>query len=121
MKLTAILVENKEIKKIQKIKSIVSHILEQVRDVDINKMKLDPQFIMFICEIIENQVKKDKQIDKMIIFVEVMSELKLDEHQIEEAKKIVEFLLENQMIKKTKLKKIIWHCIKSFFFKQVSM
>ena len=45
MKLGAILVENKEITKIQKIKSIVGHILEQVRDVDINKMKLDPQFL----------------------------------------------------------------------------
>ena len=120
MKLGAILVENHEITKIQKNKAVVVHILAQIKDVDINKMKMDPQFIMFVCEILENQVK-NKSMNKMDIFIDVMKEVQLNEEQIEEAKKIVEFLLKNKMIKKTKWSRIIWHVVKRFFLKQTML
>ena len=120
MKLGAILVKNKELSKCNKMRKIVLYILEQIKNIDIGCMRLHPEFIKFICEIIENQVpKKSKNrdtyhMDKMDIFIQVFKEINSNEDQITEAKSIVEFLLTNNMIKKTPYKAIVWHCVKKY-------
>ena len=64
MKLSAILVENKEISKYQKSAKIVEYVEKQTEGVEIPaNMKLHPSHIQYCCEIIENQVNnkgKDK-------------------------------------------------------------
>lgn len=124
MKLSALLVENKELSKCNKMREIVVYILEQIKNIDVQRMKMHPEFIKFVCEIIENQVSKKEssdKIDKMSIFVDVMKEIHLNEEQISESKSIVEFLLTNKMIKKTPFRKIVWYCVKKYFIRQVSL
>jgi ketopantoate reductase len=121
MKLATILVENQTIKQIQKKKAIVNHIIDQVKGCDIHKMKTDPDFVMYICEIIENQVsmhKKKASLDKMEIFVDAMRQFKLDDSEINECKPIVEFLCKRKMIKKTPLSRIVYHMLRTFFLRQ---
>lgn len=126
MNVSTILVENKEMIRYQKKIQIVNYVIEQTKDIDVQHLKLNPAHIQFVCCIIENQVcNKNKpdadKIDKMDIFCEIMRKLTLTDEQISEAMGIVEFLLSNKMIKKTKMKKIIYHCIKNSFLKQLGL
>ena len=61
MKLTAILVENYELAKYRKKKEIVVYVLVLMKDIEIPHMKMKPEFILIVCEIIENQVEKLNQ------------------------------------------------------------
>jgi len=127
MKLGAILVKNKELEKCSKMRKIVLYIVEQIKNIDVSKMRLHPEFIKFICEIIENQVPKkgkDKNLDdmdKMELFIEVYKEIHSNEDQIHEAKSVVEFLLGNKMIKKTSYGTIIWYLVKKNCLRLVSL
>ena len=127
MKLGAILVKNKELEKCSKMRKIVLYIVDQIKNIDIGKMRLHPEFIKFICEIIENQVPKKSKVknvdnmDKMQLFIEVYKEIHSNEEQINEAKFTVEFLLGNDMIKKTPYGAIVWYCIKKNFLRLVSL
>ena len=120
MNLSAQLVRNPQIEKMSENRKIVEFILCQIEHVDIPKMKLHPEFLKFICSIIENQVsskaKKEGKIDKMAIFCDVMKELHVSDQELEDAKVIVEFLLLNKLIKKTSWKKIIWYFAKKYLF-----
>jgi len=123
MKLRAILVENKQLAKENKMKKIVIYIVKQVENIDVQKMRLNPEFIKFICEIIENQVtpkKKEKHvIDKLQIFEDVFKAIGSNEEQIMEGKQIVEFLLTNKMIQRTPYSIMIYYCIRSYFLRLV--
>ena len=113
--------------KCSKTRKIVLYIVDQIKNIDIGKMRLHPEFIKFICEIIENQVPKkgkSKNADdmgKMELFIEVYKEIQSGEHQINEAKAVVEFLLGNNMIKRTAYGTIIWYCLKKNFLRLVSL
>jgi len=121
MKLGAILVKNKELAKCSEMRKIVLYIVEQIKNIDIGKMRLHPEFIKFICEIIENEVPKKGKIknvddmDKMDIFVAVFKELHSSDEQIQEGRNVVEFLLGNNMIKKTSYRTIVWYVLKKYF------
>jgi len=124
MKLGAILVKNDTLAKCTKKRKIVLYILEQIKNIDIGQMRMHPEFIKFICEIIENQVPKKRKtnvnvndMDKMELFIEVFKEIRSNEEQINEAKTVVAFLLSNNMIKKTPYKRIVWHCVKKYFLR----
>ena len=123
MKLRAILVENKQLAKENKMKKIVIYIVKQVENIDVQKMRLNPEFIKFICEIIENQVtpkKKEKHvIDKLQIFEDVFKAIGSNEEQIMEGKQILEFLLTNKMIQRTPYSIMIYYCIRSYFLRLV--
>ncbi len=121
MKLGAILVKNKELEKCTKMRKIVLYIIDQIKNIDIERMRLHPEFIKFICEIIENEVPKKGKIknvddmDKMDIFVAVFKELHSSDEQIQEGRNVVEFLLGNNMIKKTSYRTIVWYVLKKYF------
>ena len=106
MKLGAVLVQSKELAKCDKMRKIVLYIVEQVKNIDVEVKRLDPEFICYIAEIIENQIdnkgkKKIEIVDKMDLFCNVMKELKSNEEQINQAKVQVEYFLREKMIKKT--------------------
>ncbi len=121
MKLGAILVKNKELEKCTKMRKIVLYIIDQIKNIDIERMRLHPEFIKFICEIIENEVPKKGKVknvddmDKMDIFVAVFKELHSSDEQIQEGRNVVEFLLGNNMIKKTSYRTIVWYVLKKYF------
>ncbi|RZL46106.1 MAG: hypothetical protein EOP00_16030 [Pedobacter sp.] len=94
--------------------------LDELKGLDVSNLKLDPDFLKYLAEIIENQVKskdgdKSTKPNKMDILVDVVKRLfpHADEHEIEVCKGIVEFLLKNTLIRKTSLSKIM-----SFYLKK---
>ncbi len=101
-------------------KTLSDHIMEQLTNIDISSLKLDPDFIRYICELIENQVKTDEKEakpNKLDIFMEIIKKLfpNVPEADLNTAKGIVEFLLKNKMVKKMKLSKIMIFYLKKKF------
>ena len=126
MKLGAILVQSKELAKCDKMRKIVMYIAEQVKNIDVEKKRLDPEFICYIAEIIENQIdnkgkKKIDLVDKMDLFCAVMKELKSDDEQISQAKTQVEYFLREKMIKKTSYGSMVWFFVKKYFLKLIML
>lgn len=107
----------------QEQKTLVDYVLEELKGLDVDAMKLQPEFLMYISEIIENQVakkgadEKDAKPNKMEILVEILKKLfpKITQQEIDAGRGIVEFLLKNKMVKKTKLSKIMTFYLKKSF------
>ena len=100
--------------------SLIDHIMEELKDIDLTQMKLDPGFIQFICLKIENQVKSNKieeKPNKLDIFVTIIKKLfpEITQQEIDTALKIVEFLVKNFLIKKVPLSKIFIYFFKKNF------
>lgn len=100
--------------------SLIDHIMEELKDIDLTQMKLDPGFIQFICLKIENQVKSNKieeKPNKLDIFVTIIKKLfpEITQQEIDTALKIVEFLVKNFLIKKVPLSKIFIYFLKKKF------
>lgn len=107
----------------QEQKNLVDYIIDELKGVDVTLLKLDPDFLKYLAEIIENQVKskKDKNLEakpnKMDILVDIIKKLfpHTPDADIEVVKNIVEFLLKNTLVKKTKLSKIMSFYLKKSF------
>lgn len=108
----------------QEQKNLIDYILDELKSLDINTLKLDPDFLKYLAELIENQVHKKKGSDassskpsKMDILVEILKRLftRITEEEISNCKNIVEFLLANKMIKKIPLSKIMTYYLKKKF------
>lgn len=109
----------------QEQKTLIDYILEELKGIDVSTMKLDPAFLKYLCEVIENQVdtktdKKDKSTtnpDKMDIFLEILMKLfpSITPQELDACQGIVEYLLKNKLIKKTKLSKIMMFYLKKKF------
>lgn len=106
----------------QEQKSLIDYVMDDLKGVDIQTLKLDADFIKYICEIIENQVNtkkadKDAKPNKLDIFVEIIKKLfpNISESDVTTCKNLVEFLLKNKLIKKTKLSKIFSFYLKKKF------
>jgi hypothetical protein len=107
----------------QEQKNLVDYVEQELKDLELSKLKLDPDFLKYLAEIIENQVKERESKDeskpsKMDILVEILKRVfpQISDEAIDDAKQIVEFLLKNDMVKKTALSKIICFYLKKRFF-----
>jgi hypothetical protein len=107
----------------QEQKNLVDYVEQELKDLELSKLKLDPDFLKYLAEIIENQVKERESKDeskpsKMDILVEILKRVfpQISDEAIDDAKQIVEFLLKNDMVKKTPLSKIICFYLKKRFF-----
>jgi hypothetical protein len=101
-------------------KGLVEHIINELTGVDLSNLKLDPDFIRYIAELIENQVKTNdaqSKPNKLDIFIEIIKKLfpNIATQDIDNAKGILEFLLKNKMVKKIKLCKVISYYLKKKF------
>ncbi|RZK47947.1 MAG: hypothetical protein EOO99_11890 [Pedobacter sp.] len=112
----------------QEHKNLVDYILDELKGLDISQLKLDPDFLKYLAEIIENQVKQPKgdgdktcKPNKMDILIDVVKRLfpHASEMEIDACKGIVEFLLKNTLIKKTSLSKIMSFYLKKKFCMRV--
>ena len=83
--------------------SLIDHIMEELKDIDLTQMKLDPSFIQFICLKIENQCQSSKgeNPNKKDIFITIIKKLfpEITQSEIDTAVKIVDFLVKNVLIK----------------------
>jgi hypothetical protein len=106
----------------QEQKNLIDYIMDELKGIAVDTLKLDPDFLKYLSEMIENQVKKksgDQAIkpSKMDILVEIIKRLfpAISDADIEACKNIVEFLLKNQLVKKVPLSKIMsFYCKKKF-------
>lgn len=101
--------------------SILDYILDQCKGFDLKASRFDPDFYRYISEQIENEVEKskkeDEKINKMELFEMIIKKLFPDIKQEEllMCKNIIENLLKNKLVKKTKLSKIMVYYLKKKF------
>ena len=102
-------------------KSILDYILEQCNGIDLKASRFDPDFFRYISEQIENEVEKkkkdDEKIKKMELFEMIIKKLFPDikQDELTMCKNIVENLLKNKLVRKTKLSKIMIFYLKKKF------
>ena len=106
----------------QEQKNLIDYILDELKDVDVKDMKHDPEFLKYLADLIENQITQDEaqggQKDaKMDIFVEIMRRLfpAIKDEELDSSKRIVEYLLKNQLVSKTKLSSVMKFFLKKQF------
>ena len=108
----------------QEQKNLVDYILDELKGLSVENLMKDPDFLKYLAEIIENQVKKksgdapDAKPSKMDILVEILKRLfpHITEVDITTCKGIVEFLLANKLVRKVALTKIMKFYLKQRFF-----
>lgn len=95
----------------QEQKNLLDFIVDELKGVFIDNLKLDPDFL---AELIENQVKNKNgeqgcKPSKMDILVEIIKRLfpHITDPEIEACKGIVEFMLKNNQVKKVPLSKVM--------------
>ena len=108
----------------QEQKNLVDYILDELKGLDIAKLQLDPDFLKYLAELIENQVSKKStestksKPSKMDIMIEVIKRLfpHITETELDASRGIVNFLVANKLIKKVALSKIMKFYLKQKFF-----
>jgi len=108
----------------QEQKNLVDYILDELKGLDIAKLQLDPDFLKYLAELIENQVSKkstesaESKPSKMDIMIEVIKRLfpHITETELDASRGIVNFLVTNKLIKKVPLSKIMKFYLKQKFF-----
>lgn len=114
---TQLVKSNFKITQMKEEKGLMEYIEEELKDLDVSTLKLDPEFLKFIAEIIENYNDKnikDEKIDKLSVFKMVLKKFYKDLSPVDEkiAVGILEFLLRHKLVKKTPLTKIMLFYIK---------
>jgi hypothetical protein len=108
----------------QEQKHLVDYILDELKGLDITKLQLDPDFLKYLAELIENQVSKkstesaESKPSKMDIMIEVIKRLfpHITETELDASRGIVNFLVTNKLIKKVALSQIMKFYLKQKFF-----
>ena len=107
----------------QERKNLIDFITDELKDLDLCKLKLDPDFIKYVCDLIENQVTTPAdtsvpKTDKMETFIEILKRLhpSITDAEIDVAKGIAEFLLMNKMIKKVGISEVMKYYLQKKFF-----
>lgn len=108
----------------QEQKNLVDYIMDELKGLDIAKLQLDPDFLKYLAEIIENQVSKkstesvESKPSKMDILVEIIKRLfpHITETELHACRGIVNFMVANKLIKKVALSKIMKFYLKQKFF-----
>lgn len=108
----------------QEQKNLVDYIMDELKGLSLEKLQLDPDFLKYLAEIIENQVSKkstdspDSKPSKMDILVEILKRLfpHITDTEIDACKGIIEFLLKQGLVKKVALSKIMKFYLKQKFF-----
>ena len=106
----------------QEQKNLIDYVMGELQELDIKTLKLDPDFLKYLSELIENQVKKktddaESKPSKMDILIEIIKRLfpHISDVELDACKNIVEFLLANKLVKKVGLTKIMKYFLRKKF------
>lgn len=88
---------------------------------NINKYKIDNEFIKLICNLIEYYVKKKYNINKKDLFFEIHSRIfpLITEEEKLTINKIIEFIFDNGHIKKLSYYKLFVSCLSEWIKKKI--
>ena len=96
--------ENDKIKNLNKIAELSKGIIAKVQSMpDLQELKLDLDIILYVCNIIENNIKQNetKSLDKKKIVVDIINKcMPLNATEINILNKMIEFLHSNHLIQK---------------------
>ena len=105
----------------QEQKNIIYHVLDTLKDVDISGLSIDPDFLKYLSELIENQVTSVSDTSakpgKIDILSEVLKRLypNISDSDLATSINIVEYLLKNNLVKKVSISKIMKFYLKKKF------
>lgn len=92
----------KSFQKLAKRARLVNYIVDELRKTNVTD-KFNQTIILRACEILENKIQKKHNIkDKFSLLIEAMTQVfgTMTSQDVEKIKNIVEFLLENDLVKK---------------------
>ena len=93
----------KQLQKKEKIKKLVVEKLSEIPTLNNLKLagQIDSELVIYVCNCIENSVKKEYGIDKKELVVEILSSvIQIDDREKNALRESVQFLFENSLIKK---------------------
>jgi len=95
--------------------TLMEYIEQQLQGLDVSAVKLEPSFIQYIANLIENQCEKHA---KGQVFEDILKRLfpSIQDAELTVAKQILEFLLKNKMVKKVSMSRVISYYLKIRFF-----
>jgi len=103
---------------------LLDFLMDQLKNIDLKELKVDIKFILYICELIENQVEpspnpNEPKPNKLLVFKTILTKLfpQISSDEINCSVKIVEFLLENGLVEKVKQSALL----KYHFLKKISL
>jgi hypothetical protein len=102
----------------------ISSKLGELPDIS-TKLRLDPEIIVYVCNIVEQVIKKnkeDKEISKLDLVTTILIkawDLK-EEHELDLIIKQIKFVCNNNQVKKIKKSKIYGKYIKDWIIKKLS-
>jgi hypothetical protein len=107
----------------QEQKNLVDFVLDELKDIAVDKLKLDPDFLRYLAEIVENQISATSsepgaKPDKMKVVVTILNRLfpQISDADIEACKGIIEFILKNNLVRKVGLSEVFkFYLTKKFF------
>lgn len=107
----------------QEQKNLVDYIVDELKGLSADNLKLDPDFLKYLAKVIENQVKKttedsaETKPSKMDILMEILKRLfpHIKDEEVVACKGIKEFLLKQGLVKKVALSKIMKFYLKQKF------
>lgn len=102
---------------------LLDYIKKEVENMDIKDKHLDPEFLEYLCNLIENQIderptnEKDSKPDKKEIFLNILKALypNITANETKYAGNIAEFLLKKKMVKKIGQSKVMINFLKKTF------
>lgn len=107
----------------QERKNLTDFIIDELKSISVDGLKLDPDFLKYLAELVENQINSSTaepgtKPDKMSVIVDILRKLfpSITEAEIESSKNIIEFLLKQGLIKKVKLSDVFQFYLKKRFF-----
>jgi hypothetical protein len=107
----------------QEQKNLVDFIIDELKSVSVDGLKLDPDFLKYVAEMVENQISSapaepGTKANKMTVVVDILKKLfpSISESDIEASKNIIEFLLKNNLVQKVALSDVFKFYLKKKFF-----
>ena len=108
----------------QEQKNLVDVVLDELKSVAVDGLKLDPDFLKYLAEKVENQIgtasnSPDIKPNKMEVAVTILKRLfpLISDSEIDVSKSIIEFLLKNKLVQKVALSEVFKFYLSKKFFR----
>jgi hypothetical protein len=107
----------------QEQKNLVDVVFDELKSVAVDGLKLDPDFLKYLAEMVENQIgtassSPDTKPNKMEVVVTILKRLfpLISDSEIDASKSIIEFLLKNKLVQKVALSEVFKFYLSKKFF-----
>ena len=110
----------------QEQKNLVDFVIDELKTVAVDGLKLDPDFLKYVAEMVENEIKSASgepgtKPNKMEVVVTILKRLfpAITDSEIDASKSIIEFLLKNKLVQKVPLSDVFKFYLSKKFFSPI--